>query len=179
MMPSRRTWLASAVIVAAGMATAACADTTATATHHPATDCKLERGAHLALTHSYRLVLRIGPVEGMLMPYQVRANHVKHGEVMLGGQMVVPTHGPLHHLEVHICAKKTHVVVAKANPTIVLTDTTKQIPPKTIPVAVMEGISAGRADLHYGNNVSMPHHDRYTITVTLEGQRAVFHVVAP
>jgi hypothetical protein len=38
---------------------------------------------------------------------------------------------------------------------------------------------AGRADLHYGNNVATPHHHRYTITVTCNGQRATFHITSP
>jgi hypothetical protein len=43
----------------------------------------------------------------------------------------------------------------------------------------MQAIGAGRADLHYGNNVAMPHHHRYTITVALNGERAVLHVASP
>lgn len=148
-------------------------------TRHAPTDCKVASGAHLTLTRSYRVVLRIGPVEGMLMPYQVRANHVKHGEVMLRGQMVMPMHGPLHHLEVHICAKATRIVVTNAHPTIVLLDETAHGHPRNLPIAVMEGIAAGRADLHYGNTIAMPHHHRFRITVTYNGQRAVFGVLSP
>jgi hypothetical protein len=149
------------------------------AAHGPVVDCKAEHGTHLALTHSYRFVLRIGHVENMYMPYQVRASHPKNGEVMLRGRMVMPTHGPLHHLEVHICKRTTHVVVTNADPTIVLLDNTVHGRPKKLPVAVMQGIGAGRADLHYGNNVAMPHHHRYTITVACNGQRATFHLTAP
>jgi len=147
---------------------------------HPApTDCKVSSGAHLSLTRSYRFVLQIGPVAGMLMPYQVRASHVKHGEVMLRGQMVMPMHGPLHHLELHICAKATRIVVTNAHPTIVLVDMTAHGRPRKLPIAVMEGIAAGRADLHYGNNVAMPHYHRYRITVTCTGQRTVFRDLSP
>jgi hypothetical protein len=115
----------------------------------------------------------------MFMPYQVRASHPKHGEVMVRGRMVMPTHGPLHHLEVHICRKTSHVVVTNAHPTIFLVDNTKHGHPRKLPVAVMQGIGADRSDLHYGNNVAMPHHHRYTITVACNGQRAILHVVAP
>jgi hypothetical protein len=166
-------------LAALAAATAAVVTANASAPHRPPTDCKVERGAHLALTHSFRFVLRLGPVEGMLMPYQVRATHAKHGEVMLGGRMVVPTHGPLHHLEVHICARPTRVVVTNANPTIVLTDNTEHGYPHKLPAAVMQGIGAGRADLHYGNNVAMPHHHHYMIGVTCNDQRATFHVTSP
>jgi hypothetical protein len=70
-------------------------------------------------------------------------------------------------------------VVVNANPTIVLTDNTAHGHPKKLPVAVMQGIGAGRADLHYGNNVAMPHHHRYRIAVTCNGQRATFHITSP
>lgn len=165
--------------LAAVTATIAAVTPTAPAARRPATDCTVEPGTHLALTRSYRFVLRLGPVENMFMPYQVRASHPKHGEVMLRGKMVMPTHGPLHHLEVHICRTPTRVVVTDANPTIVLVDNTAHGQPHKLPVAVMQGIGQGRADLHYGNNVAMPHHHRYTITVTLRSERATFGLRAP
>jgi hypothetical protein len=99
--------LGGAAVVAAVIATVALASVTAPAGQHPPTDCSTQLGAHLASTRGYRLVLRIGPVEDMFMPYQVRASHPKHGEVMLHGRMVMPTRGPLDHLEVHICTKNT------------------------------------------------------------------------
>jgi hypothetical protein len=171
--------LATAAAVAATIIAAALSVGTAGAAHHPPVDCKAQPRAHLALTRSYGFVLLIGPVENMYMPYQVRASRPKHGEVMLRGQMVMPTHGPLHHLEVHICRRASRVVVTNANPTIVLVDNTKHGHPQKLPVAVMQAIGAGRADLHYGNNVAMPHHHRYTITVALNGERAVLHVASP
>lgn len=161
--------------------TAAIAGVTASATaaRRPATDCKVEHDMHLALARSYRFVLRVGPVENMFMPYQMRASHPRHGEVMLRGQMVMPMHGPLHHLEVHICFRRTHVVVTNAKPTIVLRDNTADGHPRKLPVAVMQGIGQGSSDLHYGNNVAMPHHHRYTIRVACKGQRVIFHIAAP
>ena len=48
-----------------------------------------------------------------------------------------------------------------------------------IPVAVMDGIGAGTADLHYGNNVPMPGGHRFTLTVTLKRHKAVFRVTSP
>lgn len=171
-------WLGAAAALAAATLTAPAA-VTATAASRPAVDCRAEPGSHLALTHRYRLVLRIGPIENMYMSYQVRASHPKHGELMIRGRMVMPMHGPLHHLEVHICSRGTHVVVTRANPAIVLADNTNHGYPHKLPVAVMQGIGAGRADLHYGNNVAMPHHHRYTITVTCNHQRATFRVTAP
>jgi hypothetical protein len=170
--------LGAAAALSTAILTASAAHT-ATAARRPAVDCQAERGTHLVVTRSYRFVLRIGSVENMYMPYQVRASHPKHGEVMIRGRMVMPMHGPLHHLEVHICARTTHVVLTRANPTIVLVDKTKHGQLYKLPVAVMHGIGAGRSDLHYGNNVAMPHHHRYAITVTCNGQRATFHVRSP
>lgn len=171
--------LATATFLVAMLTAVVVTASAATASRRPAVDCKKEPGAHLALTRSLRFVLLIGSVEPMYMPYQVRASHPKHGEVMLRGRMVIPTHGPLHHLEVHICRKMSRVVVTQAHPTIALADDTRDSQPKKLPVAVMQGIGAGRSDLHYGNFVAMPHRHRYTITVALNGQRAVFHVTGP
>jgi hypothetical protein len=90
----------------------------------------------------------------------------------------MPMHGPRRHLEVHIWLRRTRAVVTDANPTIVLVDNTAHGLPHRLPVAVMEGIGEGRADLHYGNNVAMSHHHRYTITVACAGQRATLHLKA-
>lgn len=68
--------------------------------------CKAEPGKRIALTRHYRFTLLIGNVENMYMPRQVRANHLKHGEMMLRGTMTMGaamTGGPIRHLEVQIC----------------------------------------------------------------------------
>lgn len=49
--------------------------------------CKPQAGKQIVLTRSYRYTLRLGAPENMYMPYQVRANHPKHGEAMLRGVM--------------------------------------------------------------------------------------------
>jgi hypothetical protein len=43
----------------------------------------------------------------------------------------------------------------------------------------MEGIGSGTADLHDGNNMNMPGGHRFTVIVTLKGERAVFKVTSP
>ena len=81
----------------------------------------------------------------------------------------------LLHVEVHICARATGQVVSDANPTLVVLDrTTGQT--DYLAVAVMQGVTAGPADLHYGNNLAMaPGHD-LTLTVTLAGEDAHFRL---
>ena len=115
------------------------------------------------------------------MPRQVRANHLKHGEMMLRGTMSMGpamTGGPIRHLEVQICTGATHAVVTTARPRIVVKDTTKHRL-LTLPVSVMEGIGEGVADLHYGNNVAMPANHRFVVVVAWKGERATFHLVLP
>jgi hypothetical protein len=144
--------------------------------------CKPEARKQIVPTRSYRFALVVGAVENMYMPYQVRASHLKHGEVMLRGEMASGDqmmHGSIHHLEIQICAKTTRAVVADANPTIVVMDNTTHARPQKVPVAVMEGIGQGPGDLHYGNNVSMPARHRFTVTVGWRGEHAVFRLVAP
>ncbi len=48
-----------------------------------------------------------------------------------------------------------------------------------VPVATMEGIGEGVSDFHYGNNVELTTGHHITVTVTLNGQRAVFHTTVP
>lgn len=143
--------------------------------------CKDEPGKRIALTRDYRFTLLIGQVENMYMPRQVRANHLKHGEMMLAGTMTMGaamTGGPIRHLEVQICTGARQAVVTRAHPRIVVDDTTKHRV-LTLPVSVMEGIGEGVADLHYGNNIAMPAKHRFVVTVTWKGERATFHLVLP
>lgn len=151
-------------------------------THRDTIGCAPEAGKRAALTRAYRFTLLIGKVENMYMPYQVRANHLKHGEVMLRGTMATSTAlltgGTLRHLEVQICARPTRAVVTNANPKIVVDDTTRGRAVR-LPVSVMEGIGEGVADLHYGNNVAMPAGHRFVVTVTWKGERASFKFALP
>jgi hypothetical protein len=87
--------------------------------------CRAEPGKRSALTRHYRFTLLIGEVENMYMPRQVRANHLKHGEMMLRGSMTSGAAlmgGPLRHLEVQICSGARQAVVTHAHPRIVVDD---------------------------------------------------------
>jgi hypothetical protein len=141
--------------------------------------CQPQAGKQIALTRSYRYALRLGAPENMYMPYQVRANHPKHGEAMLRGTMSgspsLLTGGPIRHLEVQICTRRTSAVVTHAKPRISVVDETTGRTRK-LPVAVMEDISVGAADLHYGNNIAMSPKHRYLVSVTWGGQPVEFRV---
>jgi hypothetical protein len=129
-------------------------------------------------TKGYVFKLSIGMSEQMWTQAQVRAKHPTTGEVMLMGSMggAMSMGGAARHLEVHIISRADGKVVAGAHPTITAMDTTvKNGMAIKVPVAVMEGITAGAADLHYGNNVHLITGHTYKITVTLHGERAVFH----
>jgi hypothetical protein len=146
-----------------------------------AVGCRAELGKRIDVTRDYRVTLLVGKVENMYMPYQVRVNKIRHGEVMLRGRMTTGallTGAPIRHLEVQICARTTRRVVADANPGIVVDDTTKG-KTVTLPVSVMEGIGEGAADLHYGNNVAMPAGHRFVVTVSWKSQRASFRLTLP
>lgn len=146
-----------------------------------AVGCSLEPGKRIDLTRNYRVALLIGKVEDMYMPYQVRANHLTHGEVMLRGRMATGATlagGTIRHLEVQICARDTRRVVTNANPKIVVDDTTRGRAMR-LPVSVMEGIGEGAADLHYGNNVAMAAGHHFVVMVTWKGERASFRFALP
>jgi hypothetical protein len=173
--------LARALAVNCVAVVAVVAVTSAASARPAARGCTPEHGKQVALSESYRYTLRLGVLENMYMPYQVRANHPKHGEVMLRGRMTGPallTGGPIRHLEIQICTRRTDAVVTDANPTIIVADKTSGKTTK-LPVAVMQDVSVGTADLHYGNNIAMPARHRYLVTVSWNDQRATFRLTAP
>jgi hypothetical protein len=124
-------------------------------------------------TPSYVFALSIGPSETLYTPAQVKATHPGSGEVMLVGKIVDGMAGmemgagPRRHLAVHICTPAGKVVTG-AHPAITVDGA-------IVPVAVMEGVDEGAADLHYGNNVNLGSNRKVTVVVTLAGQKAVFH----
>jgi hypothetical protein len=132
-------------------------------------------------TKSYVFKLTLGMSEQMWTQAQVRTKHPKTGEVMLMGSMSggMSMGGSARHLEVHIVSRATSKVVAGAHPTITALDTTvKNAMTVKVPVAEMEGVTEGAADLHYGNNVHLISGHTYKITVRLNDERAVFHIKA-
>ncbi len=142
-----------------------------------------------ALTPSYKMVLDVGPQEAMYTPAQVQVKHPIHGEVMLRGQMSnmgamgqmgkMGASANTRHLEVHICERRTGHVATDLQPELILVDNSAANMTDHVPIAVMQGTTAGPADLHYGNNVIVPPSRRFTVTVTVGGQRATFHVQTP
>lgn len=163
------------VLAAAGALAAAAGS--ATAARGAAVPCS---SGQIVKTASYVFSLTIGPVETMYSRAQVKAEHPKNGEVMLSGQMTggmagmtMSTEG-MRHLEVHICTR-AGAVVTNAHPRIVVTDSTAKSMPMTVPIVKMEGVTQGASDLHYGNNVTLTAGHKVTVTVTLAGQKAIFH----
>jgi hypothetical protein len=167
----RRQFGASGLLVAWALAVTAAAVASMT----PTTQTKT--------TKTYVFKLTVGVSEQMWTPAQVKAKHPTSGEVMLMGSMTssgMPMGGSQRHLEVHITSRPSGKVVVGAHPAITTLDTTvKHGMMSTVPVAVMEGVGEGIADLHYGNNVDLIAGHVYTITVTLHGQRASFQIKSP
>lgn len=138
-------------------------------------------------TAGHLLTLAVGPEETMYSPEEAAASHPASGEVMISGTMATAmggmgrmpgtgqASGQVSHLEVHICDRSGRVVT-DAHPTISITDTTAGGPPVSVPVAVMEGVDAGPADLHYGNNVEVVAGHAYTVEVAVAGEVATFHL---
>lgn len=138
--------------------------------------------AQTVTTANYVFKLTLGMPEQMWTPAQVKVKHPTTGEVMLMGTMggAMAMGGSQRHLEVHITSRGTGKVVIGAHPTISAIDTmAKNAMTIKVPVAEMQGVSAGTADLHYGNNVHLVGGHVYKVTVTLNTDRALFHVTAP
>lgn len=145
------------------------------------TQCTVAKGATSAQTHNYTIALGIGKVEKMYTRTQVERMKPKRGEVMLKGRMAMTgmSAGPgmagmssgssaMAHLEVHICSRASGKT-ADVTPAITVIDRASGRR-SAIPVATMEGIGEGHADLHYGNNVSLPH--QAAVEVVVAGEKA-------
>jgi hypothetical protein len=126
-------------------------------------------------TASYRLALAIGKREEMYLPSEVKARHIKTGEIMLGGEMSMigtpPAGSRVYHVEVHIC-NRTGAVVTNLKPSIV-------VGAAMLPAAIMVGVGAPMTDYHYGNDIALKPGARITVKVTVKGQLAVFHATVP
>jgi hypothetical protein len=79
--------LAWAIGVGCAMAVARVALAIAAPSHSAALGCKPQTGKRIVTRRDFRFTLLVGNAENMYMPYQVRANHLKHGEEMLRGSM--------------------------------------------------------------------------------------------
>lgn len=134
-------------------------------------------GSMVVKTKTYVFSYMLGPFTQMYTPAQVKAKHLKTGEVMVSGQMM-GMHGSMssqRHLEVHICSRASGKVVTDAHPSITFEDlTAKSMKMTVVPVAAMYGIKQGPSDYHYGNNVTVTPGHTYQTTVKLNGQTATF-----
>jgi len=119
--------------------------------------------------------LDIGSPEEMYLPSEVKARHIKTGEIMLGGEMSMigtpPAGTRIYHVEVHIC-NKAGSVVTKLKPAIVVDHA-------MLPVAIMIGIGEPISDYHYGNDIALKPAAKITVKVTVKGQVALFHATVP
>jgi hypothetical protein len=136
-----------------------------------------------AETAHYRLVLQIGSEETMYSKADAAKMHPTSGEVMVSDTMAGMGAMPqgmamdMRHLEVHVADRATGGVVTDAACRITVTDdaTGKS---QVVPIVTMYGVREGVSDWHYGNNGPMPP-GSYTVTVTVNGEQAVFHVTLP
>jgi len=139
----------------------------------------------------YRLTLVLGPPETMYTPAQVAAQHPTSGEVMLGGQMAMPgmatpamgmatpmggaMAGTIRHLELHVVEAATGRVVPDARVAITVVDETAH-QTTALSIVTMQGVRAGAADFHYGNNVVLVPGHSYRVEVTVNGLGTTFAV---
>jgi hypothetical protein len=133
---------------------------------------------------AYRVELHVLPAEPFFSKQEVADKHVTEGMEIEGGAAPVAPDAashPNHHLIVHVFDKRTGKAVTDATVTLsfVALDG-KGNPagtPNDVAVVVMQAIGKGPASTHYGNNVTMPA-GPYNVTVTVNGQKAVFAVTA-
>jgi len=175
-------------LVAIGTSVAACGSSSPSRSASVAAACRASgRFDQTHTTSAHVFLLHLSPRESMLMltPAEAKAKHITTGELMVGGKMSMETSSgtmsggmTTRHLEIHICRRASGTVVTDARPSITVSP-----PPGggngQIPVAVMEGVTAGVADQHYGNNVALRRGATYTITVRVGNDSASFKATVP
>jgi hypothetical protein len=127
------------------------------------------------------MALKLGPQEEMYLPSEVKARHIKTGEIMLGGEMTMieKTAGTrVFHLEVHICTK-SGAVVTRLKPLIMVDGPGADMMAMKVPSAIMVGVGEPLSDYHYGNDVALKPGARVTVKVTVKGQTGVFRTTVP
>ncbi len=184
-VPAMLCLVATSAVAACGSSSSSTTATTANALLAAA--CRPASAADQTVTTpTYVFVLHVGSPEKMLMisAAQAKSRHITSGELMVGGSMSGMSSGAMNghmttrHLELHICNRTSGKVVTGAMPTITAAPSSGGTT-EYLPVAVMEGVVAGAADLHYGNNVPLRPSTRYTITVRLGADHAAFNYTVP
>ena len=139
-------------------------------------------GSMVVKTKSYLFAAALEPFQQMYTPAQVRAKHVKTGEVMVSGQMMGMhmSMSSQRHLEIRICSRTDGKAVTGAHPSITIADAMQMGKMKMdkVPAAAMYSIKLGPSDYHYGNNVTVTVGHIYEVTVKLNGQTASFKIKA-
>jgi hypothetical protein len=125
-------------------------------------------------THHYLIVLNVVPPEHMYPPAVAARLHPTEGELNIRGTMapITPT---ARHFEAHVYSLATGKPVHGQHPTITVVDHTAGTS-EQVRVTVMQDVVVGARDYHYGNNANMAYGHDFTITVALNGERAVYPV---
>jgi hypothetical protein len=125
-------------------------------------------------TRDYLIVLNVVPPEHMYQPAAARRLHPTEGELNIRGTMA-PITPDARHFEAHIYSLATGRPVHGAHPTITVVDHTAHTS-EQVRVTIMQDVVVGARDYHYGNNANMAYGHDFTITVSLNGERAVYPV---
>jgi hypothetical protein len=125
-------------------------------------------------TKHYLIVLNVVPPEHMYPPAVAARIHPTEGELNIRGGMA-PITPIARHFEAHIYSRATGKPVHGAHPTITVFDHTTGVG-EQVRVTIMQDVVVGARDYHYGNNANMAYGHRFTVTVTLNGEKAVYPV---
>jgi hypothetical protein len=125
-------------------------------------------------TKHYLIVLNIVPPEHMYPPAVAARIHPEEGELNIRGTMapITPT---ARHFEAHVYSLATGKPVHGEHPSITVVDHTAGTS-EQVRVTIMQDVIVGARDYHYGNNANMAYGHTFTVTVTLNGERAVYPV---
>jgi len=170
---ARRRWAGAACAVAVSTLLAGCRLVSSPADAHAVTDQDVAAAAgwtRIATTARYFVVANVLPGEQMFTRAQADAQHPIEGELIVSG-LGNPLGVNVRHVEAHIYDRITGLPLSDITPSIEILNRTTGERIEVAP-ALMQDVTLGKPDLHYGNNVIVKGDSDLTLTVTI-GHEAV------
>lgn len=170
---ARRRWAGAACAVAVSTLLAGCRLVSPPADAHAVTEQDVAAAAgwtRIATTASYFVVANVLPGEQMFTRAQADDQHPIEGELIVSG-LGNPLGVNVRHVEAHIYDRITGLPLSDITPSIEILNRTTGERIEVAP-ALMQDVTLGKPDLHYGNNVIVEGGSDLTLTVTI-GHEAV------
>jgi hypothetical protein len=119
----------------------------------------------IATSKSYLVVANVLPGERMFTSAEAAVEHPTVGELVINGEGR-PLGDDVRHVEAHIYDRITGNPLSNLSPVIVVLNRTSGVR-TNVPPTLMQDVNIGAADIHYGNNISVPGDSDLSLSVVI------------